>query len=222
MKTVFITGTGTDVGKTFVACGLIGAARRRGFAVQALKPVATGFDEAAMAASDPAQLLNALGRPATLEEIAAVSPWRYREPLSPHMAAPRAGAHIDMDAVVEFSRTPRACDLLLIEGVGGIMVPLGDRCTTLDWMKALKLPVILVAGSYLGTISHTLTALAVLRHAALQVAAVVISESEASTVALDETAATITAFGATKVLALARDARAQGPVFAELADLVMA
>ena len=89
-----------------------------------------------------------------------MSPWRFAAPLAPDMAAAREGRALDFD------RPDRVCrhaidartDVLLIEGIGGIMVPLDERHTVLDWMVALRLPVLLVAGSYLGTISHTLTA----------------------------------------------------------------
>ena len=82
MSAVFITGTGTGVGKTFVAAGLIGYFRRLGQPVAALKPLVSGFDPAAPSGSDPAILLDALGREVNLEELQRVSPWRFRAPLS--------------------------------------------------------------------------------------------------------------------------------------------
>src|SRR3979411_3316822 len=95
--------------------------------------------------------------------------------------------------------------VLLIEGIGGIMVPLDDRRTVLDWMSVLRIPIILVAGSYVGTISHTLTALQVLVRRNLDVAAVVVSESQGSAAALDDTVATIARFsGAIDVIGIPR------------------
>ena len=192
MTAVFITGTGTDLGKTFVAAGLIRAMRREGRAVEAVKPVVTGFDPAAVDESDPARLLRAMDRPVTAEEIARISPWRYGAALSPDMAARVEGRVLDVEAVIAFCRAAAASPgTLLIEGVGGIMVPLDERWTVLDWMAALGLPLLLVAGSYLGTLSHTLTALEVLARRGLAVAAVVVSESEATTVPLGETLRTL-------------------------------
>ena len=81
--------------------------------------------------------------------------------------------------------------VLLIEGIGGIMVPLDDRRTVLDWMSVLRIPIILVAGSYVGTMSHTLTSLEVLARRNLDVAAVVVSESEGSAASLEDTVATV-------------------------------
>lgn len=197
MTAVFVTGTGTDVGKTFVTAALIREYRRRGRAVSALKPVASGFEPAEVEVSDPGTLLEALGETPTPAALDRIAPWRFRAPLSPDMAASREGRSIDFAALLDHSRAAMAAaDMLLIEGVGGVMVPLDDRHTVLDWMTALQLPVLAVGGSYLGAISHALTALAVLRQRALRIAAFVVNETPASTVALDETAATIARFAA--------------------------
>jgi len=221
----FITGTGTDVGKTFLAAGLIREFRRRGERIAALKPVVSGFDPARAAASDPGILLAALGRTATDAEIARIAPWRFRAPLAPDMAAQRENRRVDFAALVEFCRSAIAASegMLLIEGVGGIMVPLDERRTVLDWIMALRLPVIVVAGSYLGTISHSLTALAVLRQHDLEIAALVISETAGSTVALDDTVAAIARFaGGIAVLGLPLLASGEDhALFARLADILL-
>src|SRR6185312_4226156 len=101
------------------------------------------------------------GRPLSLDEITRISPWRFEAPLSPDMAARREGRAIDFDALVDFTRST-ASPLTLVEGVGGVMVPLDEQHTTLDWMAAVGFPVMLVTGSYLGTLSHTLTAVGAL------------------------------------------------------------
>jgi dethiobiotin synthetase len=196
MTALFVTATGTDIGKTFVAAGLIRQLRGAGRAVDAIKPVVSGFDPAAWRDSDPAALLAALGRPATLEEADRISPWRFGAPLSPHMAARREGRSIAFEEVIDFCRRAMAGrrGVLLIEGIGGIMVPLDDHRTVLDWMSVLRIPIILVAGSYVGTISHTLTALEVLVRRNLNVAAVVVSESACSAASLEDTIATVQRF----------------------------
>lgn len=193
MSAIFVTATGTDIGKTFVTAGLIAQLRRRGRTVAALKPVVTGFEPRTAATSDPAILLQALGRPTDETEIASIAPWCFTAPLAPDMAAAREGRALDFVALTAFCRQAvDACtDVLLIEGIGGIMVPLDERHTVLDLMVALRLPVLLVAGSYLGTISHTLSAVDVLRRCELSIAAIVVSETPDSTVPLDDTAASI-------------------------------
>jgi dethiobiotin synthetase len=196
MKILFITGTGTDVGKTFVAGALARHLRSAGRGVEAIKPVVSGFDPSMLAGSDPGLLLTALGRRASLEEIDRISPWRFSAPMSPDLAAAREGRSIDFAKVVAFCNRMRgaADGHLLIEGIGGIMVPLDRSHTVLDWMTALRAPALLVAGSYLGTISHTLSALYVLARRNLDVTAVIVSESEKSGAPLDQLVATIARF----------------------------
>ncbi len=223
MSGLFLTGTGTDIGKTFVAVGLIRELRRRGRAVAALKPVASGFEEWSAPASDPARLLAALDLPGTPDEIARIAPFRYRAPVAPELAARREGRALDYDALVAFCRAElAAAELLLVEGIGGVMVPLDGERTVLDWIADLRLPALVVAGNYLGTISHTLTALAALKHRQIPVAAVVLSANGESPVPLAENAASIARFAhGTKVLALPLlEAGAGHPVFGMLADLV--
>jgi dethiobiotin synthetase len=196
MTALFVTATGTDIGKTFVTAGLIRALTRAGRTVDAAKPVISGFSMDRLAESDTGVLLAALGRALTVQEANRVSPWRFTAPLSPDMAAEAEGKTLDFNRLVADShhRIAAAEDVLLIEGVGGVMVPLDHHHTVLDWMEALNLPILLVAGSYLGTISHTLSAIDVLTRRGLKIAALVVSETEGSTVGLDATVATLRRF----------------------------
>jgi dethiobiotin synthetase len=224
MSAYFVTSTGTDIGKTFVTAGLIRYLRQSGQPVAALKPVVSGYDPSVVETSDPAVLLRALGRPVSADEIAAIAPFRFRAPLSPDVAAAREGRSVDFDALIEFTRNAVSQKgMLFVEGVGGIMVPLDARRTVLDWMAALSLPAILVVGSYLGTISHALTALDVLRRRGLSVVAIVVSESTRDAVPLDDTVASIARFAAdVPVIGLPRlpGGLTEHPAFARLASLL--
>jgi dethiobiotin synthetase len=186
----FVTGAGTEIGKTYVACALLRAWRAQGLQCGALKPVVSGFDEATRASSDPALLLAAAGGNA--DEIARIAPWRYRAPLAPPLAAKLEGETIDFEAVAGFCAAGlrEARERLLIEGAGGVMAPLTEGRTNLDLIARLRLPVLFVAGSYLGAVSHALTGLACLGAEKLAVAAVIVSES-AESVGLTETCAMI-------------------------------
>jgi dethiobiotin synthetase len=136
------------------------------------------------------------------------------------MAAAREGRAIDFKALVTYCEHAIGEDgrTLFIEGVGGVMVPLDPKHTVLDWMKRLGLPVLLVTGSYLGTISHTLTALEVLARAGLSVRMLILNESAGATVPLSETRDTLERFvGAVPIATIPRDADARG-AFANLAD----
>lgn len=184
MNAYFITATGTGVGKTYLTALL---AKQHG--ARAIKPIISGFSQDEM--TDTHLLSEATGE----KNLDAISPWRFTAPLSPDVAAAREGKSIVFSELVDFCREAMAgAPLTLIEGVGGVMVPLNDTHTVLDLMAVLKLPVILVAGSYLGTISHTLTSLAVLRSRGVKIHTIVISESEESPMPMEETAATIERF----------------------------
>jgi dethiobiotin synthetase len=159
MTALFITGVSTEVGKTLAACALIETARRQGLAVDAFKPVSSGFDEPA--ASDAGRLLAALGRSLTPLTLDAIAPRRFAAPLSPPDAARRAGATLALSDIADDCRAAmaRTEGLLLIEGAGGVMSPIANDGLNLDLMSALNLPVLLVAANYLGAVSHTLTAI---------------------------------------------------------------
>jgi dethiobiotin synthetase len=196
MSAIFITATGTEIGKTYVAAGLIRHLRGGGRPVDAIKPVVTGFDPETAETSDPGVLLAALGRPAAQAKIERVSPWRYAAPLSPDMAAKREGKTIDFEALVTFSRNAISAraGTLLIEGIGGVMVPLDRRHTVLDWIVALEVATLVVTGSYLGSLSHTLTCLDALQGRGVAIKALVVNETPGSTVPLADTVETLQCF----------------------------
>lgn len=225
MSAYFVTATGTDIGKTFVTAGLIRYLRGAGQPVNALKPIVSGYDSSVVETSDPAVLLKALGRQVSADEVDTIAPWRFRAPLSPDIAAAREGRNVDFDGLVDFSRAAvqATTGILFIEGAGGIMVPLDNRRTVLDWMAALDIPLLLVVGGYLGAISHTLTALDVLRQRKLTIAAIIVSESERGTVELDDTVGSIARFSdGVDVVGLPRlpGGLTEHPAFAKIAALL--
>lgn len=220
MPTVTIAGVGTDIGKTWVAASLIRALLRRGTAVDAFKPVISGYDPATPADSDAGVLLAALGRPITAETIEAMSPFRYAAPMSPPLAAAREDKTIDFEQVAAACRARMAAAdaLLLIETAGGLMSPLSDDTTMLDLIGTLDAPVLLVTGDYLGAISHTLTAIEVLRARGHAIAAVVVNESTDPGATLEETRASLrTLAGEVPVVLVERG----GEVPDELLDLLV-
>lgn len=218
MKPIFITATGTDVGKTYVTCALIRTFKRAGEEIDAYKPIISGFDADDLAASDTGHILAALGSPCDSQSVAAISPWRYRAALSAEIAAEREGRTVPFDEVTAFCKeaAARSSGVCLIEGVGGVMSPIDRTRTNLDMIVALKARPLLVAGSYLGTITHVLTALAALRVADADPLAVVISESPSSPVALEELSERLAGFTHVPIVAIARGGEAP----ASLIDLI--
>lgn len=214
MKPLFITATGTGIGKTIVTTVLAWQAQQAGKSVRVLKPVISGFTEDTFDESDTALILRSLGLEETEDAINNISPWRYKAPLAPDMAAARENKALDFEQLTSYctEAAEGSEDILLIEGVGGLMVPLTETKTVLDWIKALGCSSLLVSGSYLGTISHTLTAMETAQKYGLPINAIIISESEESPVPLAETAAAIGRFlPGTPVLELPRLPAGPGP-----------
>jgi len=196
MSGYFITSTGTGLGKTYLTCGVIETLRRRDLPVDAVKPVISGFELAEARDSDSGLILRALGRPVDETRLDRISPWRFHAALSPDMAAAREDRTLALPDVAGFCTqaiegAPAVC---LIEGAGGIMSPLGRDFTNLDLIARLDAHVVLVAGTYLGTISHTLTACEALGARGREPWAIVLSESEDQPVTPGETASSLGRF----------------------------
>lgn len=225
MPAYFVTSTGTDIGKTYVTAGLVRHFRAVGMRVQAYKPLLSDFSLAAVARSDAGRLLLAMGEEANEANLDRITPWRYAAPLSPDMAAAREGRAVDFSAVTAFCRNVAVGgDLTLIEGVGGVMVPLDETHTVLDWMAALGMPAILVAGTYLGTISHILTAMQTLKLRKVTVTALVLNDSGDGAVPHDDTMAALRRFlPETPVVLIPRrkDAASVQGDFSALADILL-
>ena len=186
MSAYFVTAIGTDIGKTFASCALLHGARAQGIPGRGIKPVACGatrVDE-----GDVAQLVAASG---TMHDV---SPFWYRAALSPHMAAAEEEKAIDLVTLNAWTTQQIAAqEFTLIEGVGGLMVPLNHQQTVRDWIVSLGLPAIVVASNYLGALNHTLATIELLRMAHVPIAALIISEA-AQGVSLTATETTLRAF----------------------------
>jgi dethiobiotin synthetase len=203
MRGLFVTGTDTEVGKTVVAGSIAAALRARGERVAAYKPVVTGIDEPAVP-----------GWPRDHELLAAaagvaphaVAPHIFGPPVSPHLAAELAGVTLDLDAMVLAAGAAAAeagADVLVAEGVGGLLVPLTAEHTVRDLAVALGLPLVVAARPGLGTISHTLLTLEAARAAGLTVAGVVMTPwPDEPTVMAASNRATVARLGGVEVATL--------------------
>ena len=160
MKTAyFVAGTDTEIGKTYASCALLHAFRTRGQRAVGMKPIAAGVDAAglnedveALIAASSADLAAPISR-------ALVNPYCFADPIAPHIAAEEAGVRIDAEtvkhALTELAESTNA-DIVIVEGVGGFLVPLGTELDAADLAVTLGLPVILVVGMRLGCINHAL------------------------------------------------------------------
>lgn len=155
-KGVFIAGTDTGVGKTLVACALLHGFAARGLRVAAMKPVAAGAlrRHGVWHHDDVAQLRAAANVEAPQ---AVVNPYCFASPIAPHIAAQATGVTIRMAVIKKnYARLERNADLVVVEGVGGLLVPLGRRFSAADIPARLGLPVVLVVGLRLGCLNHAL------------------------------------------------------------------
>lgn len=175
---LFITSTGTDIGKTFVTCAMLHQLFRRHIKVEAIKPVASGV-VIGDPDSDPARLLRAMGRPHHQSAMEDICPWRYEPAIAANLAAASSGESIHYKDLVHFCQSKLdSPNMTLVEGAGGVMSPITDTKLVIDLIADLSLPAILVVGNYLGCVSHTLTAVEALASQRIALAGIVVCESE--------------------------------------------
>jgi dethiobiotin synthetase len=170
LRGLFVTGTDTEVGKSVVAAAICAALAARGERVAAFKPAVSGLDEEPGEFGYDHELLASVASVGQSPED--VAPWRFGPPVSPHHAAELAGERIEPAQLVEAAR---AHELLVCEGVGGLMVPITPGYLVRDLAIDLELPVVVAARTGLGTINHTLLTVEAARTAGLKVAGVVMT-----------------------------------------------
>jgi dethiobiotin synthetase len=173
---LFVTGTDTGVGKTFVACALARAWRAQGRRVGVVKPAETGVETEP---EDARRLADAAGDPSPLDDIC---PYRFRAPLAPAVAAAREGVAIDVERLVRLiGRRSATVDVLVVEGAGGLLVPLAGTTTFVDLAIRARLPLLIVAANRLGTVNHTALTARVACTAGVAVTGFILSQPSATT-----------------------------------------
>jgi dethiobiotin synthetase len=173
MTGCFITGTDTGVGKTVVAAALASCLKQSGIQVGVMKPIETGYLPES-AASDAARLRAAAAVPDSFD---VVSPYQFSMPLAPLAAARIAGVVIDLEKILAAFRrlaAGRAC--MLVEGIGGVLVPITEHVDMRELMRRLQLPALVVGRASLGGINHALLTVEALRHGGISIAAVVLNQ----------------------------------------------
>lgn len=187
MKSVFITGTDTGVGKTLVAGGMAAALRESGVDVGVMKPVETGClqPDGQLVAEDALFLKGMSGAG---DEMELINPYTLAQPLAPAIAAEMEGVEIKLDVIQDAFRTLSSRhELVIVEGAGGLLVPLTGGCFMADLARLLELPFLLVARASLGTINHTLLSLHCLQQQALPVLGVAMNHTTAQTGVAEQT-----------------------------------
>ncbi|MEJ7593934.1 MAG: dethiobiotin synthase, partial [Planctomycetaceae bacterium] len=179
MQTIFVTGTDTNVGKTYVSCLLIRKLRAAGLATGAYKPVCSGAEFDADGRpnwSDIEALRSAAGPELPLDLIC---PQRFLAAVAPNVAAELEGSTVSNALLLNgFAAWVTRVDALIVEGAGGVFCPLSNELTVLDLAMQIQAPVIVVAANRLGVISHTRLTVDRLRQSGLEVAAVILNEAQ--------------------------------------------
>lgn len=217
----FVTATGTEIGKTHLSAALLAHWRAQGRDVAAFKPAMSGFADPRDADSDAARLLHASGRAVVEDAIAEIAPFRFRAALAPDAAARAEGARLLLGDILPKLQAFLEGDAerKLIEGAGGVMSPIAEDGLNIDLIAAASAPVILLAGAYLGAISHALTAVEALQSRGAAIAAIAVNFHETAGPAIDTTAEDIRRRLDPRfpVFALPPQMTARAPVIAQLA-----
>lgn len=179
-KGIFISGTDTGVGKTVISSGMVCLARQRGLSAIGVKPFETGCiaTDKGLVPEDGIKLVESADHTVTIEECV---PFRFKMPASPYRAAKQEGAEILLEAALQhINRLSHKTDFMIIEGAGGLMVPLNGDFLIIDLIAKLEMPVLLVAAMKLGTINHCLLSLEALRSRKLPISGIVLSQTHES------------------------------------------
>lgn len=178
LKGIFITGTGTEIGKTVVAGGLAAAMNTDGVHVGVMKPISAGGVADAQFLKHAAQVDD----PLTL-----VNPIQLEHPLAPSVAAKLENSAIDISTVISaYNHLKEKYDFLIVEGVGGIAVPITDEMLVVQLIQKLNLPVLIVAHAGLGTINHTILTVAFAKQHNLKIIGIVLNQPQPNTIGLAE------------------------------------
>ncbi len=175
-KGIFITGTDTGVGKTYVAAGLIRAMKESGIQVCPMKPVETGcrVRKGELVPADANRLIRSAG---IHEPLNLINPYRMKQPLAPAVAAESEGIRIRREKILSaYRRISHKYEMTVVEGAGGIMVPVHKKYLFLDLISDMNLPVLIVSRPGLGTINHTLLTISAAQNAGIIVLGVILND----------------------------------------------
>ncbi len=189
---LFVAGTDTEIGKTFVSCTLLHSFAHANLRAAAMKPIASGAVERdGVLHNEDADQLDAAANVALPDAIR--TPFMMREPIAPHIAAAREGIVLDIARIAEAHAIARRQADIVVEGVGGFRVPLDDRHDTADLAVALGVPVVLVVGMRLGCISHAMLTVEAIAARGLKLAGWVANRVDPHMLYPDENIATLRA-----------------------------
>ena len=165
-KNIFITSTGTNIGKTYCTVEILKEMLYRKVLFNAYKPILSGFNISNIKDSDSYKILKTNNKEPKIEDIKEISPWLFEKPIAPSIAAKKENKSLKYNDVLEWCLKKSDNKIInIFEGAGGLLVPIEKTKTILDLMKDLNSKVVLVVGNYLGSVSHTISAIQNLQYA---------------------------------------------------------
>ena len=177
-KNIFITSTGTNIGKTYCTVEILKEMLHRKVLFNAYKPILSGFNTFNIKDSDSYKILKTHNKEPKIEDIREISPWLFEKAIAPSIAAKKENKSLKYNDVLEWCLKKSDNNIInIFEGAGGLLVPIEKIKTLLDLMQDLNSKVVLVVGNYLGSVSHTLSAIQNLQHANLQIINIIINEN---------------------------------------------
>ena len=186
----FVTSTGTDLGKTFISKNIIEIFKKKNITISPYKPIISGVNRDNIFSSDSAKLLKVLQSKVTIKDIYRISPWVFKKPIAPTLAAKKEKKELKYLSVKDWLKKEiniLKTEYALIEGAGGLLVPIGQKKTFLNLIHELELPVVLVVGNYLGAISHTISLIKNIELLKIKVINIVLNEHCIKQLKIEET-----------------------------------
>ncbi len=191
-KALFITSTGTELGKTYCTVEIIKNLISKNFKVNPYKPILSGFDNNNFEASDSYKILSPLEKFINLKKIKSITPWCFKYPIAPSLAAKKEEKSLKFEEVLSWcakkvNSKDNRNSIKLFEGAGGLFVPIEKNNTILDLIKNLDLPLILVVGNYLGSVSHTISAVKNILNLKLNIVNIIINQNNNNDININDT-----------------------------------
>ena len=188
----FITSTGTNIGKTYCTVEIIKTLIKKKIQVNPYKPILSGFNNKKIKESDSYKILRPIKKNIYINNIKSITPWLFKNALAPSLAAEKENKKLDYKKVFNWcldriNEKNNVKSINIIEGAGGILVPIEKDKTILDLITDLRIPVVLVVGNYLGSVSHTLSVIKNIQHYKLNIINIIINQNNDNDLDIDDT-----------------------------------
>ncbi len=199
-KNIFITSTGTNLGKTYCFVEILKELARRKIVINGYKPILSGFNFENIADSDSYKILETIKIEPKIEDIKEISPWLFKNPIAPSIAAIKENKSLKYKEVLKWClKKSNNSEINIFEGAGGIHVPIEGTKTILNLIQELKCKVVLIVGNYLGSVSHTISAIKNIQHENLEIINVIINQNIDNDINIEDTKSLINSVFESKV-----------------------